>query len=430
MPIRPTQARKILRLLTIPLMVLILIAGGCGGDGDDSSSTTETSVTPSTNDQTSTSDTTATTESTTTTSTTTTTTTTTTTDTNATTVKVFFSSGDPDECGAVVGFERTARSVADPIRFAFDELVKGPRSSEKSDGAFSFFSGITNNTVRSTTTDGDVLVVDFDDFRAALTPSGASTSCGSAALLGQLNATAFQFDEVDTVRYELEGSCNAFGEWLQRDCIEVDRDDWEAEVAAQLPGQAFDGILPQGAVLNVIGVRADDVLNVRALPGHRENIVDTLEPLAGDLVFSGRERLIGNPVRIWYEIDTGTTTGWVNSWFVAPLAGTVDVTSKVVADVGEIPTGETVVEIAEIVIDSRISGFDIDPRIVMVDGPHEGDLLEVTFDVLGFRDDSVQGERLHIFITPAEETDGPMSLKSVELTWICARGGGGGELCP
>ncbi|MDH3298902.1 MAG: GerMN domain-containing protein [Acidimicrobiia bacterium] len=345
-------------------------------------------------------------------------------------VKVFFSDGDPDECASVEGWTRSVPAGADPVRYAFDELVKGPTSSEVSAGAFSFFSRSTAGMVRSTTTDGDVLVVDFDDFRAVPGMSNAGSSCGSGSLLGQLDATAFQFAGIDLVRYELEGSCQEFGAFLQADCIEVERADWKAAVAAQLPGEPFDGILPPGAVLGVVGVEADDVLNVRALPGARQTIVDTLEPLAMGLRFSGRERLVGTPPSVWYEINTGDTIGWVHSGYVAPLAGTVDVTSEVVAAVGKIPTAETGTQIGDIVVEARTRFVDGDLSVVLVDGPRRGDLNEITYDVIGFYDDSVMGERLHLFITPPEVADGPMTLKSVEVTFICARGGGQGELCP
>jgi len=45
------------------------------------------------------------------------------------------------------------------------------------------------------------------------------------SLLAQLNATAFQFDRVERVRYEMEQSCDTFSNWLQRDCAEYTRDE-------------------------------------------------------------------------------------------------------------------------------------------------------------------------------------------------------------
>jgi len=429
MTTRFRSTRKYLRFLWIPLVALVFAIGvvsSCGSsdDGDAAGTTTDTSETTDTAD---TGDSSSTSDSSTSSSSSTTTTTT---SSGPTEVEVFFNDDDPDECGSVEGFSRTVPAGADPIRHAFDELVKGPRSSETGDGAFSFFSSGTAGMIRSVTTDGDILVVDFDDFTAVPGMSNAGTSCGSAALLGQLDATAFQFDDVDTVRYELEGSCQDFGAFLQSDCIEGTRAQWEAWVARQLPGEPFDGILPPGARLAVVGVEADDVLNVRALPGSRQTIVDTLDPLATRLQFTGRERLVGSPQSIWYEIDTGTTIGWVNARFVAPLGGTMDVTSEVVAVVGEIPTGETGTQVGDIVVEARTRNIDGDFTIVIVDGPHRGDLNEITYDVLGFRDDATRGERLHLFITPPEVDDGPMSLRAVEMTTICARGDGRGELCP
>ncbi len=67
-----------------------------------------------------------------------------------------------------------------------------------------------------------LLIVDLNDVRSLL--NNASTSCGSEALLSQLNTTAFQFPEVDRVRYKVEGSCSLFWNWLQRDCSETLRD--------------------------------------------------------------------------------------------------------------------------------------------------------------------------------------------------------------
>jgi hypothetical protein len=420
-----TRFRRAAQLLCFVLLSLIFAAAltaACGGSDDEGSETTT-----DTTEATSTTETTSTTDSDT---TSTSSTTPTTTSGSATAVEVFFNRDDPDECGAVKGYPRSAPTGADPIRFAFDELVKGPAAAETTAGAFSFFSSDTADAIRDITVNGDKLTVDFEDVQAVLGTTGAGTSCGSAALLAQLNATAFQFDAIDTVRYEMEGDCNEFGAMVQTDCIEATRADWEAAVATQLPGQPADGILPPGAILGVVGVEADDVLNVRALPGSRQNIVDTLVPLATGLEFTGRERLVGDPASVWYEIDTGSVTGWANSRYLAPLAGTVDATSEVVEVLGELPTGETVVQVGEQVIDARTRFLDGDQTVVIVDDPSTGDLNEITYDVLGFLDDSIRGERLHLFITPPEVADGPMTLKSVELTYICARGDGTGELCP
>lgn len=58
-----------------------------------------------------------------------------------------------------------------------------------------------------------VAYVDFRDFRRVI--PGASSSCGSALLLAQLNRTATQFPTSRRAIYSFNGSRRAFYEWLQ-----------------------------------------------------------------------------------------------------------------------------------------------------------------------------------------------------------------------
>lgn len=165
-------------------------------------------------------------------------------------VVVFHGIESPVTCSKVAGYERRVPSDADPIRAAFEELLKGPSEAEKSDGAWSWFSGATAGMLRDVSLTGDRLTVDFTDFSAVI--PNASSSCGSAALLAQLTATAFQFDQVNHVAYSLEGNCEAFGGFLQMGCIEIARSDWpppeanaqEGRFEAVLPGLAPPGPLP------------------------------------------------------------------------------------------------------------------------------------------------------------------------------------------
>ncbi|MCP5032047.1 MAG: GerMN domain-containing protein [Actinomycetia bacterium] len=137
------------------------------------------------------------------------------------TVEVYFSSGDGSDCGEVEAYPRTVVGAAVPIAAALDQLVAGPTAEEVDAGAGSFFSSDTAAAVKGTSLTDGLLIVDFIDLRPLI--PNASTSCGSEGLLAQLDSTVFQFDEVDRVRYLLEGSCDDFGNWLQRDCFEVDR---------------------------------------------------------------------------------------------------------------------------------------------------------------------------------------------------------------
>ena len=72
--------------------------------------------------------------------------------------------------------------------------------------------------LRSVELSDGLLTVGFGDLPPVM--NNASTSCGSSSQIAQLNGTAFQFQEVDRVSYQIEGSCDAFFGWLQRDCQE------------------------------------------------------------------------------------------------------------------------------------------------------------------------------------------------------------------
>ena len=137
-------------------------------------------------------------------------------------VQVAFSSGDGSDCSEATFVPRSIASDADPVAAAFGLLVAGPTTDERAGGASSAFSDATAGSVRSATVDGDVLTVDFKDLRVEM--HNASTTCGSEALLAQLNGTAFQFTGVERVSYTIEGSCEAFFNWLQRDCEILSRE--------------------------------------------------------------------------------------------------------------------------------------------------------------------------------------------------------------
>ena len=182
-----------------------------------------------------------------------------------------------------------------------------------------------------------------------------------------------------------------------------------------LPGEPSDIHPPAGAVLGVVGVAHDDVLNVREFPGLTA-IVARLAPTSDDVVAAGEGRLLDSS--IWWKITAGGTTGWVNSGFVAYLGPVDDLTSSVVARHGSHPTAADMELLGWTVADALASD---DPRstIVMSVAPTVGDLGEVTYDVVGIGDDSQAGWRLHVF---GAREGGGFSLKSVEATALCSRG--------
>jgi hypothetical protein len=201
------------------------------------------------------------------------------------------------------------------------------------------------------------------------------------------------------------------------------------ETESPLEGEAYEGPpIVAGAELAVVGVAHDDVLNVRAAPGTDQDIISNLGPTDEGFTATGDGWML--PSSIWVEIDTGDEVGWVNASFVAHMGTTDDITSRIVDEHGSLPTAETLLELAEIVAGYRATE-EPESRVVVSVAPSVGDLGEITIDVVGFGDDSVFAERLHIFATPSETADGGFTLKSVEATTFCGRGPADAEgLCP
>ncbi|NNE96493.1 MAG: GerMN domain-containing protein [Acidimicrobiales bacterium] len=199
-------------MLIAIVAVLTLVVASCGSDDVASSSTTTATTAEST---------------TTTTEPTSTTTSSTTTAAPQAMVQVYFSSGDGSDCSQVAAFDRAVPADSDLIAAALNQLVAGPTDDEIATGVGSFFSAETADVVSSVTLEDGLVLVDFADLRPLM--PNASTSCGSMALMSQLNTTLFQFDEIERIIYQIDGSCALFGNWLQTECFSVGRD-----------GQRFD----------------------------------------------------------------------------------------------------------------------------------------------------------------------------------------------
>lgn len=142
------------------------------------------------------------------------------------------SSPGPERRAVLVYFSLDERPVPVPrivspskrtLPAALEALLSGPTPVERSRGVTSFFSRATASALRSARVDSaGRAIVDFHDLRPVI--PGASSSAGSAGLLAELNHTVFQFPEIRSVEYRMEGSCDLFWEWLQRACRIVPRD--------------------------------------------------------------------------------------------------------------------------------------------------------------------------------------------------------------
>ncbi len=189
-----------------------------------------------------------------------------------------------------------------------------------------------------------------------------------------------------------------------------------AVATTTLAGEEIDFGPQAGDVLAVIGVRFDDVLNVRAGPGTDQPIVATLGPTSNEAVATGHTRAL--PRSFWTEVTVGGVTGWASLAFLAHLGLTDDITSAVVDALGAVPTAGTMEELGMMVAETQASA---EPRsdLVVVEAPTVGDLGEITIDVVGLGDDALRGVRLHVL---AEPTSDGFSLRTVEATLLCGRG--------
>lgn len=357
---------------------------------------------------------------------------------------VFYGCDRPGMEDVLVPIERGVMSVvSEDLPSAMLAQLEGPSQVMRDAGyfAFSVEDGEPAQIVEGYSGPPDVRF-DFTDFSTDSGMANASASTASMHLLAQLSSVVLQFPDVESVTYSFDGSCDAFWNWLQRDCGVVSRSDWAGNqltaplafwwdsaqgtvptttispTSTTLPGEAFDIGPRAGDVVAVVGVHFGDVLNVRAGPGTGYEIVATLDPLAADVVATGRHRLL--PGSIWDEVTVAGVTGWVNSRFVGYLGLTDDLTAQVVSQLGAIPEAETMVALGDIVAESFRSeegGF----RYTVSVAPAVGDLGEIGYDVLGLADDAQLGYRLHIFGQPTAGGEG-FSLMSVEATAICGRG--------
>lgn len=184
----------------------------------------------------------------------------------------------------------------------------------------------------------------------------------------------------------------------------------------ELPGEPSDLGPEAGDRLAVMGVAHDDVLNVRAAPGANQAILHELSPTADDLIALGHTRML--PGSFWHQIEVDNITGWVSAAFVGQPTPVEDTTASVVDRLGGIPEAGTMLELGDLIAEA-LAVPDPPSRITLTVAPTEGDLGEVTFDIVGLEDDAVAGFRIHIFGSPGGEG---FFLDTIEARNFCSRG--------
>lgn len=121
-----------------------------------------------------------------------------------------------DDCSVVIPSERQTQveeQAEDEVGDALARLLAGLTAEERAQGLDSWFSEETEGMLNSVVIEGGVAEVDLADFSEII--PNASSSCGSASLLAQLDNTVLQFPQIDEVVYSFDGDRASFYEWLQ-----------------------------------------------------------------------------------------------------------------------------------------------------------------------------------------------------------------------
>jgi hypothetical protein len=126
-------------------------------------------------------------------------------------LRVFFSCGGPE--ASPTPAYRIVPTTVGVLRASLDQLLTGPTSGERTAGFASWFTPATFGMVAGVdlAADGSASV-DLADFRKLI--PGASSGSATTMLLGQLDATVFQFPTIRSVVYRFAGDCQAFADWL------------------------------------------------------------------------------------------------------------------------------------------------------------------------------------------------------------------------
>jgi spore germination protein GerM len=111
-------------------------------------------------------------------------------------------------------------STEERLEAAIGALLEGPTAAEVDRGLRSWFSATTSEMLNGAAVADGIAIVDFADF-SSLIPN-ASTTAGRRELLSQIQATAFQFAEVESLEIQFDASCQRFWTWLGAPCMRMD----------------------------------------------------------------------------------------------------------------------------------------------------------------------------------------------------------------
>ncbi len=147
-----------------------------------------------------------------------------------------------------------------------------------------------------------------------------------------------------------------------------------------------------GQTMAVVGVDYNDTLNFRTDPNPSASIVVSVPPLADNpaIVSQGQGVLTNNGA--WWNVEVGGTQAWANVTFLASLGTSLPISNEITP---KLPSQQAAS--AELLV-KAVAGTRTGDLVktTIVQQPEASDAIggEVIFDVTGYLDDSVQGERI------------------------------------
>lgn len=204
-------------------------------------------------------------------------------------------------------------------------------------------------------------------------------------------------------------------------------------------GTVYDIGPASGEVLDVVGVRYDDVLNIRDQASVSGSVVATAAPFAANpQLVSGGEGLLFNPNGgAWWKVTVDGTQAWASAAFLGQVSpSSEDLFPQLSANMAS-----TTAPDANALIDDIAAALadGPTPSVVFSTEPLGIDAIgsEATIDVIGLGDDSLKGWRIQILfnnvfddINAANPEIVGVELTSATAFPICQRGlQGGTGLC-
>lgn len=154
-------------------------------------------------------------------------------------VTVLFGCGNQDAPEFIATVTRPIDVGDDPVEGSLLGLLAGPTPGEQASGIDSLFSLDTAKALDFVTLNAGELVVDFNH---GIYVNNVSTSTGGVFFRAELLANVFQYPEVDTVEFQIDGSCELWAAYFESEtCEVVTRADWNILQAGWTAAMAEDG---------------------------------------------------------------------------------------------------------------------------------------------------------------------------------------------